>query len=165
MVLLWQAIEGGLSRIPKVLKKYPSASMGLDINLELIGLGGRSWAGLGWVSLAATLSVWSKVLKIGTHIRHLENSHWAQYYRDWPDGGAIETVQSCKLWKAVSQAPYVAQTWNFAQMCLSSQWTDLPQEPISSAYLDFPPFWILWKTPKSLLLLQKLINLHAIWYT
>ena len=41
-------------------------------------MGGRGWGGgaeLGWVSMAATLSVWSKVLKIGTHIRHLENSH------------------------------------------------------------------------------------------
>ena len=27
--------------------------------------------------------------------------------------------------------------------------TNLPQEPISSAYLDFPPFWIYWKTPKN----------------
>ena len=42
------------------------------------GLGGQGregGAGLGWVSMAATLSVWSKVLKIGAHIRHLENSH------------------------------------------------------------------------------------------
>ena len=30
MVLLWQAIEGGLSRIPKVLKKYPPESMGVN---------------------------------------------------------------------------------------------------------------------------------------
>ena len=117
------------------------------------------------VWMAATLSDWAKVLKLGRSVRHLLKSHWPEYYLDWPDGGAIGTVQSCKLWKAISQAPYVVQTWNFAQMCLSSQWTNLPQEPISSAYLDFPPFWILWKTPKSLLLLQKWTNLHALWYT
>ena len=116
-----------------------------------------------FAKISTKISVWLKVFKFCTHIRHLKKSHWAKYYFDWPDGGAKETVQSCELWKAVSQ--YVVQTWNFAHLCLSSQWTNLPQEPISPAYLDFPPFWIWWKTPKNLLLLQGLTKLHEIWYT
>ena len=141
-----------------------------DLSLFLPDPGGRPRKGfvgrlVGWSVCDVFLSsddkypsVWSKVFTFGTHIRHLERSHWAKYYFDWPDGGAIETVQSCELWKAVSQAPYVVQTWNFAHLCLSSQRTNLPQEPISSAYLDFPPFWIYWKTPKNLLKILKIQN-------
>ena len=115
---------------------------------------------LPWESMEIPRTDWSLFMPIGRMVEANAQQPWSKSHINWPKGGATAADRSCELWTGVSQAPLDLQRCNFAYICLSCWWTNLPQGPITSGYIDFPPFWIFWKTLKILLLLETLTYLH-----
>ena len=114
--------------------------------------------------MAAPITDWSICTKRSTIVQGHAPRPCTQLDIDWPEGGAIANSWNRQLWTGISHAPLVLESWDFVQTCHSSRGTTLPQEPITSGYLDFPPFLILWKTLKMYLLLGIFTNLHETRY-
>ena len=79
-------------------------------------------------------------------------------------GGAIISIPKRLDEKAAIRTPFGVETCPLVYLCHSLWETNLPQEPIKSAILDFSVQWKFDKTYKNYLKINRRSDWPAVWY-
>ena len=83
----------------------------------------------------------------------------------WSKGGAIALHWKCKLWTGIAQALFNSQPCNLRPHIRLLMPNNFVTLTFDLWPLDLPPFWIIWKPVKILLLLGFSSKVHRNFYT
>ena len=103
--------------------------------------------------------------KFGTMVEGRGKWSITKAHSYWSNGGAVALHWKSKLWTGIAQALFDRQPCNFRPHMRLLMPYNFAIWTSDLWPLDFPPFWIIWKPFKILLLLQFSRKVHKTFYT